>query len=181
MVEEKIYTIPLKEAYKKNDTRKAPYAMRMIKDFVKTHAKVNEVKIGSNLNHSIWSRGATKPPQKIRIKAVKDGDVAKVELMGFEYLEFIAKPRAESKGMKEKLMERLGPKAIEKEEQSKIAEGKTEETKTENNSDNKTEVKEDKKETKTVEKHEHAKPEQHVNKKQANVQRIQKQDSQKKK
>lgn len=181
IVEEKIYNVNLNEAYKKNDTRRAPYAMRLLRDYIQTHAKVKEVKIGANLNHAIWSKSASKPPHSIRVKAVKDGDVAKVELMGFEYLEFMAKPRAEQKGMKEKLMERLGPKAMQNEEAEKKIEGK-DEAKSET-SENKTEGKEetDTKPEGKKEVHEQKKPEQHVNKKEQNVQKMIKQDSKKKK
>jgi len=49
-----------------------------------------------------------------------------VELLGFEYKEFRAAQKTERKGMKDKLLERLGPKALQKAEEEKMAdEGKT--------------------------------------------------------
>ena len=40
--------------------------------------------------------------------------------MGFEYKEFKAMPKTEKKGMKDKLLGRLGPKALKKEEEEKM-------------------------------------------------------------
>ena len=120
---EKIYTINLTEAYKKALRRRSPYAVRIVKDYVKTHTKATEVKIGSKLNENIWARGIKRPARSVRVNVVRDGDVAKVELMGFEYKDFKAKAKKEKQGMKEKLLERLGPKALKKEEEEKKIEG----------------------------------------------------------
>lgn len=128
MAEEKIYNIRLTEAYKKAIRRRSPYAVRLVKEHVKRHSKAKDVKIGPKLNETIWARGITKPARSVRVKVVRDGDTAKAELMGFEYTEFRAKAKTERKGMKEKLMERLGPKAIKKEEEEKKIEGKERET-----------------------------------------------------
>ncbi len=126
MAEEKIYTIPLRDAFRKARDKRVPYATRIIRNYVKTHAKVGAVKLGSRLNESLWQRGIQKPPRRVRIKVVKDGDVAKAELIGFEYTEFKAKPKTEKKGMRERLAERLGPKAQKQEEIEKKIEGKEE-------------------------------------------------------
>ena len=122
---EKIYSIRLTEAYKKALNRRSPYAVRIVKDYVKTHTKAKEVKIGSKLNETIWTRGIKRPARSVRVKVVRDGDIAKVELMGFDYKDFKAQPKKERQGMKEKLLERLGPKAIRKEEEEKKIEGET--------------------------------------------------------
>ncbi len=128
MPEEKIYTVPLREAYKKARAKRAPYAARAVKAYIKTHAKVETVKMGSHLNEVLWVRSIKKPPRKVRVKVVKDGDIAKAELVGFEYTEFKARPKTEKKGMRERLTERLGPKAQQKEEIEKKIEGKKQET-----------------------------------------------------
>jgi large subunit ribosomal protein L31e len=121
--EERIYTIPLREAFKKAHNKRAPYAVRLVRSYLKTHMKADEVKIGSKLNAEVWSRSISKPPRRVRVKAIKEGNVVKAELMGFDYIEFKAKPKTERKDAKEKLMERLGPKAIQKEEEEKKIEG----------------------------------------------------------
>jgi len=141
MAEEKIYTIPLREAYKKAEGKRAPYAARLIRSYLQTHTKAKTVKLGQELNKAIWSRSIRRPPRKVRIKAVKDGDIVRAELVGFEYKEFKALPKAEKKGAKEKLMDRLGPKAMKKEEEEKRIEGK--ETKTESKEEAKQSEKEE--------------------------------------
>jgi large subunit ribosomal protein L31e len=126
---ERIYNINLTEAYKKALRRRSPYAVRIVKDYVKKHSKAKEVKIGSKLNESIWARGIKRPARSVRVKVVTEEGIAKIELMGFEYMDFKVQPKKERTGMKEKLLERLGPKAIKKEEEEKAIEGKTEEAK----------------------------------------------------
>jgi large subunit ribosomal protein L31e len=126
MADERIYTIPLREAFKKARGRRAPYAMRLIRSYLKTHMKAEEVKLGSKLNAEVWSRSISKPPRRVRVKAVREGKLVKAELMGFEYVDFKAVPKSEKKGAKEKLMERLGPKAAQKEEEEKKIEGTAE-------------------------------------------------------
>lgn len=126
MTEEKIFTIPLREAYKKTVRKRAPYAARLVRSFLKMHTKAETVKLGQELNKMVWARGRKHPPRKVRVKAVKDGNIVKAELVGFEYKEFKAVPKKEKKSTKEKLMERLGPKAMKKEEEEKALEGKKE-------------------------------------------------------
>ena len=126
MAEEKIFNVPLREAYKKTKVHRAPYASSLLRAYIKKHMKADEVKMGRRLNNELWAKGTKKPPHSIRVKAVMEGKVAKAELLGFDYEEFKAAPKKESKGMKEKLMERLGPKALQKQEEEKMADkGKT--------------------------------------------------------
>ena len=116
---EKIFTIPLREAYKKAHDKRLPYAARLVRSYLKTHMKSDTVKLGSRLNEQLWSRGISRPPRSVRVKAFEEDGVVKAELMGHDYVDFKAKPKKERKDMKEKLMERLGPKAIKKEEEDK--------------------------------------------------------------
>lgn len=120
---EKIFTIPLREAYKKAHNKRVPYAARLVRNYLQIHMKTDGVKLGKHLNEALWKRSIRKPPRRVRVKAVKEGDTVKAELMGFDYVEFKAQPKKERKDMKEKLMERLGPKALRKEEEEKKIEG----------------------------------------------------------
>ncbi len=123
---EKIYTIPLRKAYKKAHQKRTPYAVREVKKYIITHTKASSVKIGSRLNEELWGRGIEKPPRRVRVKAVVEEGTAKVELMGHDYTEFKAVPKKEKMDIKEKLMERMGQKAAKKEEMEKALEGKKE-------------------------------------------------------
>lgn len=138
---EKVFTIPLRKAYEKSQRIRSPYAIRLIKDYIQTHTKAGEVRIGKHLNSAIWSRGIKKPPRKVKINIIKDGSTVKAELFGHKYEEFKALPKKEKKGAKEKLLERLGPKAAKKEEEEKMIKG---EEKTEEKKEIKDEVKEEK-------------------------------------
>jgi large subunit ribosomal protein L31e len=83
IVEERIYTIPLRRAWIAPRKKRAPRAMRIVKGFVQRHMKVEtEVKgeeeeegrlvISNEVNERLWSRGIEKPPRNIRVRAVKD-------------------------------------------------------------------------------------------------------------
>jgi large subunit ribosomal protein L31e len=87
IVEEKIYTIPLGKAWIAPPKKRAPRAMRMIKDFVKRHMKLEAPKeleeeeeepkrliISNEVNERVWRRGIEKPPRKVRVRAAKDKD-----------------------------------------------------------------------------------------------------------
>lgn len=121
---EHVYTIPLRAAYEKSMRIRSRYAIDIIRGFLATHLKGKEVKLGSRLNEAVWSRGMKKPPRKIKVSAIKEGDVVKAELFGHKYEEFKAMPKKERKGMKEKMMERLSPLAAKKEAEEKMIEGK---------------------------------------------------------
>ncbi len=120
---ERIFTIPLRESYKKSERKRSPYTIRLVRDYLKKHTKASDVKLGDEINKAVWARGMRKPLRRIRVKAIMINDVVKAELVGFDYKEFKAAPKTEKKGAKEKLMERLGPKAMQKEKEEKAIDG----------------------------------------------------------
>ncbi|HDD33882.1 MAG: 50S ribosomal protein L31e [Thermoprotei archaeon] len=77
---ERVYTIPLRDAYTAPRKKRAKVAVRIVRDFIKRHMKVEVVKISPKLNEIIWSRSAEKPPRrvKVRAKVIEEG-VAEVE------------------------------------------------------------------------------------------------------
>jgi large subunit ribosomal protein L31e len=73
VVEEKIYTIPLRHVWVVTPRgRRAPRAVRDVRDFVSRRMKAEEVAMSNEVNSAIWSRGINKPPRKITVRAVKD-------------------------------------------------------------------------------------------------------------
>lgn len=73
VVEEKTYTIPLRHVWVVTPRgRRAPRAVRDVRDFVSRHMKAEEVAMSNEVNSAIWSRGINKPPRKITVRAVKD-------------------------------------------------------------------------------------------------------------
>ena len=74
IVEERIYTIPLKKAWNVPRKKRTPRAIRLIREFVKRHMKAEDVRIETEVNEAVWTRGIQKPPRRIRVRVTKDKD-----------------------------------------------------------------------------------------------------------
>ena len=73
VVEEKVYTIPLRHVWVVTPRgRRAPRAVRDVRDYVAHHMKADEVAVSNEINSELWGRGINKPPRKITVRAVKD-------------------------------------------------------------------------------------------------------------
>ena len=72
IVEERIYTIPLRRAWVSTRKKRAPRAMRLVKSFIQRHMKPEALVVRNEVNERIWGRGIEKPPRRIRVRAVKD-------------------------------------------------------------------------------------------------------------
>lgn len=73
VVEEKVYTIPLRHVWAVTPRgRRAPRAVRDVRDYVAHHMKADEVAVSNEINSALWGRGINKPPRKITVRAVKD-------------------------------------------------------------------------------------------------------------
>ncbi|MEM5804891.1 MAG: 50S ribosomal protein L31e [Candidatus Aenigmatarchaeota archaeon] len=97
MADEKIFTIPLREAYLKGRKERAKKASAVIKEFLARHMKSDDIKIGLSINNAVWARGMQKPPRRVRVHALKDGEAVYAELVGTE----IKLPSKEDKKKKE--------------------------------------------------------------------------------
>lgn len=163
---EREYVIPLRREWLKvSQYRRAGRAAKAIKVFIAKHMKVpdrdvDKVKVDMYINNEIWSRGKRSPPSRIKVRAIKEGDIVKVE--------FIETP-AHVKFLKAK-NERFHRAEEKKEEKAEApAVGKTEEIKKEEQSDKKVEVEKEKagEEKQIKEAKQEAKAEKHVQKKKA--------------
>lgn len=92
---EREYIIPLREKCRPAPRyKKTPKAIRTIKEFLVRHMKIRDrdldkIKIDKYLNEFMWGRGIKNPPHKIKIKAIKEGEIVRVELAEFpEKLKF---------------------------------------------------------------------------------------------
>ena len=144
---EREYTIPLRNQWKRVPRyKKANKAIKAIKEFLAKHMKIenrdlNKIKIDKYLNEEIWFRGIRKPPSKIKVKAIREGDIVKVELVEMKNKLKFKKLREEKleqkaeelikekeKGIvekaKEKAEEPLEKKEDEKESEEKKADAK---------------------------------------------------------
>jgi len=129
---ERSYNVPLRKSYRKiAKHKKTPRAARALRAFLQKHMKAEEVKIGMHLNEYLWRHGIKNPPHHVKVHAVKEDDVVKAELEGFEYKEAV-KSEPKKKGpetMKDKLAEKLGVKEEAKQEKKAEKAEKKEEKK----------------------------------------------------
>jgi len=72
IVEEKFYTVSLRDLWTAPKDKRAPKAVRTLREFVKRHMKVDNVKVSNEINQEIWARSIQKPPRKLKIRVVKD-------------------------------------------------------------------------------------------------------------
>ena len=74
IVEEKFYNLNLRKIWSSPREKRTPRAVRFLRDYVARHMKTEEVAISEEANSMLWKRGISKPPRKIRVRAVKDKD-----------------------------------------------------------------------------------------------------------
>lgn len=74
IVEERIYTIPLRRAWIAPVKKRSPRAVKLIKAFINKHMKPEVLAIDSTVNEEVWRRGIENPPRKIKVRAAKDKD-----------------------------------------------------------------------------------------------------------
>ncbi len=135
---EREYVIPLREKcrvvprYKKTNK-----AVKTVKEFLARHMKIysrnlKNIKLDKYLNEFLWARGIRKPPIKVKVKAVKEGDIVNAELAEMpEKLKF-KKLREEKREQKAKEIIEKKKSMMEKAKESmQKKEEKTEEEKVE--------------------------------------------------
>ena len=84
---EREYVIPLRKEWMKVPRyRKTNKAVKAVKEFLARHMKIrdkdlNKIKVDKYLNEFLWARGVKNPPSKVKVKATKENDVVKAELV----------------------------------------------------------------------------------------------------
>ena len=123
------YTIPLRRFWVNVPKyRRSARAINAIKTFIAKHMKVterdvNNVKLDVYLNNEIWYRGTDNPPSKVKVKAVKEGEIVKVTLSEVPaYVKFLQAKHAKLHKKSEKKEEKAEPKAEQKTEEEKTDE-----------------------------------------------------------
>jgi large subunit ribosomal protein L31e len=74
--EERIFNIPLRKSQHVPRTKRAPRAIKEIRDYVVRHmkAKREDVWIDERVSQVVWRRGIQKPPKAIKVKVVRFED-----------------------------------------------------------------------------------------------------------
>lgn len=82
--EERIYTIPLRNAKKAPRWKRSKRAVSEARSYLARHLKADleDVHLDASINEKIWERGAEKPPSRVRVRAMKFEDgVVEAELV----------------------------------------------------------------------------------------------------
>lgn len=74
IVSEKMFTINLGRVWIAKPKKRAPRAIKTVKEYMKRHMKSDDIVITNEINEQIWSKGIGKPPRRIRVRAVKDNE-----------------------------------------------------------------------------------------------------------
>ncbi len=83
---EREYVIPLRHRWQIVPRyQRTNKAVRAVREFLVRHMKVRDrdmdkIKVDKYLNEVLWNRGIKNPPSKIKVKAIKEGDIVRVEL-----------------------------------------------------------------------------------------------------
>lgn len=115
---ERIYTVPLGDAYDVPRNKRVPRAMKLLKEFVAKHMKADgeRVLISEALNKYVWQNSIQKPPRKVKVRLIKDDG----EIRAYLSDEKIEEPKKEKPPEKEeKPAEKKEEKAPEKKEEPK--------------------------------------------------------------
>ena len=78
--EERVVTVPLREAKQAPSQERGDKAMSLIRAHLAKHFSVDEadVRLDPAVNETVWARGRKKPPSKVRLRAARfdeDGEV----------------------------------------------------------------------------------------------------------
>jgi len=98
---EREYVIPLREKCRSVPRyKKTNKAVKSIKEFIARHMKVydrdlNKIKVDKYVNEFLWKRGIRNPPHSVKVKAIKQGDIVRVELVDYPNKLKFKKLRAE--------------------------------------------------------------------------------------
>lgn len=100
---ERIYTVPLGDAYDAVRNKRAPRAVKILRQFLTKHMKADEVLLSEALNRFIWERSIQKPPRRVKVRVIKEDATARAYLAD----EKIEEPKKEEKkaGKKEEAKE----------------------------------------------------------------------------
>ncbi len=142
---EREYVIPLRKRFNIVPRyQKTNKAVKTVKEFLARHMQVRDrdlgkIRLDKYINEFLWSRGIKNPPSKIKVKATKEGDIVKAELVDFP-------TNLKFKKLREEKVENAAKEIAKKRKAEKVQDlEKVEENKTEAE-ESKKEVEEEKKE-----------------------------------
>jgi large subunit ribosomal protein L31e len=106
---ERIYTVPLGDAYETVRNKRTPRAVKILRAFITRHMKADGMRIllSGGLNSHLWARSIQKPPKRVKVRLIKDDGTVRAYLAD-EKIEAPKKeaPKAEAKKEPEKAEEK---------------------------------------------------------------------------
>jgi len=71
--EERVVTVPLRDAKKKPAPDRADAAVRIVREHLAQHFSVDEdaVRLDPTVNEAVWANGRDSPPSKLRVRAAR--------------------------------------------------------------------------------------------------------------
>lgn len=71
--EERVITVPLRDAHAEAKHKRADKAMSIVRDHLAKQFAVEEsdVHLDPSINEAVWSQGRKKPPRKLRVRAAR--------------------------------------------------------------------------------------------------------------
>ena len=83
---ERTYIIPLSKIKKVPRQKRAPRAMRFIKEFLAKHMKAEQknIKLDPLISEKVWERSIEKIPSKVRVKVTKQDDGSVIAVLAGE-------------------------------------------------------------------------------------------------
>ena len=71
--EERVVTVPLRDAKAEAKQKRADKAMALVREHLATQFSVAEdaVRLDPSINEAVWERGRSKPPSKLRVRAAR--------------------------------------------------------------------------------------------------------------
>jgi large subunit ribosomal protein L31e len=106
---ERIYTIPLGDAFRAPRNKRAPKAVKLLRGFAAKHMKADgdRVVVSELLNTFIWERSIQKPPRHVKVRLIKDEG----EIRAYLADEKIMEPEKKEEKKEEKPKEEKKPEA----------------------------------------------------------------------
>lgn len=69
---DRLYTIPLRDAYEGSRFNRARKAIRIVKEYLARHTKSDNVRLDPSINQDLWVRGIKKPPRRVKVKVMDE-------------------------------------------------------------------------------------------------------------
>ena len=119
---ERIYTVPLGDAYEQTRNKRVPRAVKILRTFIGRHMKAEDerILISESLNKFLWVRSIQKPPRRVKVRLIKDDGIIRAYLSDEKVEEPKKKetPKSEAKKEEKKAEEKPAVKTEKKEEKA---------------------------------------------------------------